>query len=219
MNMKKTASAQLDWKNLPFDYMKTDYNIRHYWKDGHWSEGELVSDEYISLHMAAPTLHYGQEAFEGLKAFTTKDGRVVAFRPEENARRLKKSCERIFIPPIPEEMFIDSVHRIDKHLFRNGWDKYPLTAFFQTPRVFFRTKRHNAAVLGSESLQPFKSLLAVMERRRRHVERNIFVGYQFTLRPVAILPVMADVVIGLHVVEWKILPVQLCRCRLLHVHD
>lgn len=112
MNMKKTASAQLDWKNLPFDYMKTDYNIRHYWKDGHWSEGELVSDEYISLHMAAPTLHYGQEAFEGLKAFTTKDGRVVAFRPEENARRLKKSCERIFIPPIPEEMFIDSVRRV-----------------------------------------------------------------------------------------------------------
>ncbi|TFH39329.1 MAG: branched-chain amino acid aminotransferase, partial [Chrysiogenales bacterium] len=112
MNMPKRSSADLDWKNLPFDYMKTDYNIRYHWKDGVWSDGELMSDENISLHMAAPSLHYGQEAFEGLKAFESSDGRIVVFRPMENAARLRKSCERIYIPPVPDEIFIDAVQKV-----------------------------------------------------------------------------------------------------------
>jgi hypothetical protein len=69
-NMKK---ANLDWKNLPFGYEKTDFNIRYYYKNGKWSEGELSAEENLSIHMASPCLHYGQEAFEGLKAFETKD--------------------------------------------------------------------------------------------------------------------------------------------------
>lgn len=112
MNMQNKTLAPLDWKNLPFDYVKTDYNIRYYWKDGKWSGGELVSDEYISLHMAAPTLHYGQEAFEGLKAFETVDGRVVAFRPAENAKRLGRSSERIYIPLIPDEIFLEALYKV-----------------------------------------------------------------------------------------------------------
>ena len=112
MNMQNKMLAPLDWKNLPFDYVKTDYNIRYYWKGGAWSSGELVSDEFISLHMAAPALHYGQEAFEGLKAFETADGRVVAFRPAENGKRLQKSSKRIYLPEIPVEMFIDAVRRV-----------------------------------------------------------------------------------------------------------
>ena len=114
MNKKDRTKADLDWKNLPFDYHKTDYNIRYFWKDGKWSAGEIVPDEYIPLHMAAPTLHYGQEAFEGLKAFETKDGRAVVFRPLENSHRLQKSCERIFIPIVPDEMFIDAVQKVVK---------------------------------------------------------------------------------------------------------
>jgi branched-chain amino acid aminotransferase len=112
MNMRKKTRADLDWKNLPFDYMKTDHNIRYHWKDGEWSGGELSRDEYISLHMAAPSLHYGQEAFEGLKAFETKDGRIVVFRPIENSRRLRMSCERIYIPPVPDELFVDAVTKV-----------------------------------------------------------------------------------------------------------
>ena len=78
MNKKDRTKADLDWKNLPFDYHKTDYNIRYFWKDGKWSAGEIVSDEYIPLHMAAPTLHYGPgRRSRGLKAFETKDGRAV----------------------------------------------------------------------------------------------------------------------------------------------
>ncbi|MBN2159346.1 MAG: branched-chain amino acid aminotransferase [Spirochaetes bacterium] len=112
MNKQAKTKAALDWKNLPFDYHKTDFNIRYYWKNSSWSAGELVSDEYIPLHMAAPTLHYGQEAFEGLKGFETADGRSVVFRPLENAHRLQRSSERLFIPPIPDELFMEAVHKV-----------------------------------------------------------------------------------------------------------
>lgn len=113
MNMKRNRPlADLDWQNLPFGFEKTDVNIRFHWKDGAWSAGELTSDETINLHMAAPCLHYGQEAFEGLKAFETVDGRIVVFRPVENAHRLQRSCDRIFMPRVPDEMFLDAVKRV-----------------------------------------------------------------------------------------------------------
>ena len=102
----------LDWSNLPFGYIKTDYNIRYYFKDSKWSTGELAEDENITIHMSSPCLHYGQEAFEGLKAFETKDGRIVVFRPEENWKRLQKTSERILLPPISKEMFIDAVTKV-----------------------------------------------------------------------------------------------------------
>ena len=67
---------EIDWANLPFGYMKTDYNVRCYYRDGKWGELELCSEETLNIHMAATCLHYGQEAFEGLKAFRGKDGKV-----------------------------------------------------------------------------------------------------------------------------------------------
>ena len=104
--------ADLNWSNLEFGYTKTDANIRYYWKNGSWSKGELTSDETIPLHMAATCLHYGQEAFEGLKAFETQSGDIVVFRVEENAKRLAHSCQKIMMPPVPEEMFIDAVQKV-----------------------------------------------------------------------------------------------------------
>ncbi|HNV45987.1 MAG TPA: branched-chain amino acid aminotransferase [Spirochaetota bacterium] len=112
MTSRKRTTANLDWKNLPFGYVKTNANIRYYWRDGVWSEGEVVSDENISISVAAPCIHYGQQAFEGLKVFETKSGEIVAFRPEENAMRLNRSCERIFMPAIPEKLFVDAIHRV-----------------------------------------------------------------------------------------------------------
>ena len=106
--------ADLNWSELSFAYLKTDYNIRFTNTDGSWSKGELSSDENISLHMAAPSLHYGQETFEGLKAFETKDGRIVIFRPDANAKRLQKSCERISIPVIDKDVFIDAALQVVK---------------------------------------------------------------------------------------------------------
>ncbi|MEE1118336.1 MAG: branched chain amino acid aminotransferase, partial [Bacteroidales bacterium] len=78
----------IDWKNLPFGYFKTDYNVRCYYRDGKWGELEVTDSEEITMHMAATCLHYGQEAFEGMKAFRGVDGKIRLFRPYENAKRL-----------------------------------------------------------------------------------------------------------------------------------
>lgn len=106
------SKPDLDWKHLPFGYMKTDYNIRYTWKDGEWDEGVLSRDETIPIHIAATCLHYGQECFEGLKAFEQKNGDVVVFRVEENARRIIRSSEKIYMAPPTEEMFVDAVFRV-----------------------------------------------------------------------------------------------------------
>lgn len=99
----------LDWKNIGFGYRKTDFNVRCYYKDGAWGELEVSDSEYLNLHMAATCLHYGQEAFEGLKAFTGKDGKVRIFRMEDNARRMQSSCDGILMPQLPVEKFTDAV--------------------------------------------------------------------------------------------------------------
>lgn len=114
MKTEKSLKANLKWSELPFGYVQTDYNIRYYYQNNSWSEGELTSDEYIQMHMAAPCLHYGQEAFEGLKVFETIDGRVVAFRIDENAKRIQFSSERIFIPTLPIETFREAIHKVVK---------------------------------------------------------------------------------------------------------
>ncbi|MCP4605932.1 MAG: branched-chain amino acid aminotransferase [Proteobacteria bacterium] len=106
------TKADLDWKNLEFGYLKTDYNIRYTCKNGKWDEGVLVQDENIPIHIAATCLHYGQECFEGLKVFEQKNGDVAVFRIDENAKRLARSCEKIMMQPVSVDMFIDSVFRV-----------------------------------------------------------------------------------------------------------
>lgn len=101
-----------DWKNLPFGYMKTDYNVRCVYKDGEWGKLETSTSEYIDIHMAATALHYGQEAFEGLKAYMGKDGKVRLFRWEENARRLISSAEGIVMAPVPAGLFKEAVFKV-----------------------------------------------------------------------------------------------------------
>lgn len=95
----------IDWKHLPFAYMKTDYNVRCYYREGKWGELEISSSEYIQMHMAATCLHYGQEAFEGLKAFRGKDGKIRVFRWRENAKRMHDTALGIKMAPVPEEIF------------------------------------------------------------------------------------------------------------------
>ena len=101
-----------DWAHLGFGYQRTDCNIRYVWGDGAWDAGTFSTDETIPLHIASTCLHYGQQCFEGLKAFETRAGDVVAFRIEENARRLIRSCEKILMQTVPEAMFIDAVFRV-----------------------------------------------------------------------------------------------------------
>ena len=99
----------LDWKNLPFGYLKTDYNVRCYYRNGKWGELEISSSEYIQIHIAATALHYGQEAFEGLKAFRGKDGKVRIFRWKENARRMANSAKGIMLAEVPETLFREAI--------------------------------------------------------------------------------------------------------------
>ena len=96
---------ELDWGNLTFGYVPTDYNVRCCYRDGKWGEIEVSSSDTINIHMAATSLHYGQECFEGLKAFRGKDGKIRIFRLDENAARMRRSAEGIMMAPVPEELF------------------------------------------------------------------------------------------------------------------
>lgn len=99
----------IDWANLSFGYMKTDYNVRSYYKDGKWSKPQETTSEEITLHMASTCLHYGQEAFEGLKAFRGKDGKIRIFRMRDNALRMLSSCHGVMMADLPVEVFEETV--------------------------------------------------------------------------------------------------------------
>lgn len=105
-------TSEIDWKNLSFNYLKTDYNVRCYYRNGKWGELEVSSSEFINMHMAATCLHYGQESFEGLKAFRGKDGKTRIFRLEENARRMIDSANGVLMAPVPEEIFVSAVKKV-----------------------------------------------------------------------------------------------------------
>ncbi|WP_029904802.1 branched-chain amino acid aminotransferase [Prevotella sp. 10(H)] len=99
----------IDWSNLSFGYIKTDYNVRSHYKDGKWSTPTETTSESIDIHMAATCLHYGQEAFEGLKAFRGKDGKVRIFRMRDNALRMQSSSHGILMEVLPVEIFEEAV--------------------------------------------------------------------------------------------------------------
>ena len=104
----------VDWKNLPFGYMKTDYNLRSYFRNGKWGKVEVTDSEYINLHMAATCLHYGQEAFEGMKAFRGKDDKIRIFRWRDNAKRMRDTAIGIKMAAIPEEIFREAIFKAVK---------------------------------------------------------------------------------------------------------
>ena len=102
----------MDWKNLPFGYMPTDYNVRCYFKDGKWGEMEISSSEFIPLHMAATSLHYGQECFEGMKAYMGKDGKIRIFRWKDNSQRMTASAKGIKMAVVPDELFHQAIIKV-----------------------------------------------------------------------------------------------------------
>ncbi|MCW9732083.1 branched-chain amino acid aminotransferase [Avibacterium sp. 20-15] len=104
----------IDWQNLGFGYIKTDYRYIAYWKDGEWSKGELTQDNVLHISEGSTALHYGQQCFEGLKAYRCKDGSINLFRPDQNALRMQKSCQRLLMPEVPVEMFIDACKQVVK---------------------------------------------------------------------------------------------------------
>ncbi|MCI2104872.1 MAG: branched-chain amino acid aminotransferase [Sphaerochaeta sp.] len=109
--MEKKA---IDWANLGFSYIKTDYRYVSDWKDGAWDKGGLTKDADFMINECAGVLQYSQSCFEGLKAYTTEDGRTVTFRPDLNAKRLQDSCNRLLIPTFPEDRFMEALDQVVK---------------------------------------------------------------------------------------------------------
>lgn len=99
----------IEWGSLPFGYVKTDYNVRCYFRNGKWGKLEISSSEYINIHIAATALHYGQESFEGMKAYRGKDGKVRLFRWEENCKRMQRSADGILMAKVPCELFREAI--------------------------------------------------------------------------------------------------------------
>ncbi len=102
----------IDWKNLGFGYSKADFNIRCYYRNGQWGELEVSDSENVTLHIGATVFHYGQEAFEGLKAFRGKDGKIRVFRMDENAKRMQQSSRGILMAEVPTELFTGAVKKV-----------------------------------------------------------------------------------------------------------
>ena len=104
----------IDWANLGFSYMKTDYRFVSNYKDGKWDSGSLTGDATITLDESAGVLQYAQTCFEGLKAYRTVNGHIVCFRPDLNAKRMADSCERLEMPVFPEDKFVEAVEKVVK---------------------------------------------------------------------------------------------------------
>ena len=96
----------IDWQSLGFGYVKTDLRYVSQYKNGAWDDGVLTEDDKITISECAGVLQYAQTCFEGLKAYTTADGRVVCFRPDLNAERMEESCRRLKMPVFPKERFL-----------------------------------------------------------------------------------------------------------------
>jgi branched-chain amino acid aminotransferase len=109
-----STNVNIDWSKLGFTYTKTDLRYVSIWKDGKWDDGKLVEDNNLSISESSTSLHYGQQCFEGLKAYRTKSGKIQLFRPDENAKRINTSCKRILMPEIPIEKFIDACLQVVK---------------------------------------------------------------------------------------------------------
>ena len=140
---------EIDWSNLTFDCIKTDYNTRCYYRNGKWGEVEVSSDEYISVNIGATGLHYGQQAFEGLKAYRCPDGKVRIFRMSENAARLQRSCRGIMMPELPEEIFEEMVVKAVR-LNERFIPPYESGATLYIRPIMFGMSPHVAVTAGEE---------------------------------------------------------------------
>lgn len=108
------SKVNINWEELGFNYIKTDLRYVSIWENGKWDDGKLVEDNKLLIEEGAPALHYGQQCFEGLKAYRTKNGDIQLFRPNKNAERLNNSCKRLLMPEVPVEKFIDACMQVVK---------------------------------------------------------------------------------------------------------
>ena len=108
------SNKEIDWSNLGFGYIQTDYRYVSKFKDGKWDEGAIIEDPNIVLSECSCVFQYAQTCFEGLKAYRTEDNRIVCFRPDLNATRMADTAKRLVMPAFPEDRFVDAVKKVVK---------------------------------------------------------------------------------------------------------
>lgn len=108
------SQESINWETLGFDYIKTDKRYISHWRDGAWDNGALTEDNTLHISEGSTALHYGQQCFEGLKAYRCKDGSINLFRPDQNAERMQRSCSRLLMPHVPTDVFIEACKQVVK---------------------------------------------------------------------------------------------------------
>lgn len=108
------SHESINWDKLGFDYIKTDMRYLSHWRDGAWDEGTLTEDNVLHISEGSTALHYGQQCFEGLKAYRCKDGSINLFRPDQNAMRMQRSCSRLLMPHVPTDVFVEACRQVVK---------------------------------------------------------------------------------------------------------
>ena len=186
----------IDWQSLGFAYQPTDYSYVSNYKDGAWDEGGLTPDHTVTLSECAGLLHYCQEVFVGIKAYTTKDGRVVCFRPDQNAHRMHDSAERIVMPPFPEDRFVEAVDEVVRANaawvppFGTGATLYIRPLMFATGNVIgvkpadeyqFRILVTPVGAYYKGGVKPVKVQVSEYDRAAPHGTGNIKAGLNYAM--------------------------------------
>ena len=190
----------VDWGSLGFDYHHTNCSYVSNYKDGKWDEGTLTPDHTVTLSECAGLLHYCQEVFEGLKAYTTEDGSIVCFRPDMNAQRMYDSAERLEMPSFPKDRFVDAVKQVVAANadwvppFGSGATLYVRPFMFATGNVIgvapadeyqFRILVTPVGPYFKGGLKPIKLCVSKYDRAAPHGTGNIKAGlnYAMSLKP------------------------------------
>ncbi|MDY4067584.1 branched-chain amino acid aminotransferase [Bullifex sp.] len=189
-------AKDIDWSSLGFGYIKTNYRYTRSWKDGKWDEGGLTDKAEVTISECAGVLQYAQTGFEGLKVYRTKDGHVVAFRPDLNAARLQSTCRRLIMPEISEEDFLKALDELIKANidyvppFGSGATLYvrpfiygsgPVIGVKPAPEYEFRMFCTPVGPYFKGGVKPIKLLLSDYDRAAPHGTGNIKAGLNYAM--------------------------------------
>lgn len=189
-------TKDIDWSSLGFGYIKTDYRYTRAWKDGKWDEGGLTDKAEVTISECAGVLQYAQTGFEGLKVYRTKDGHVVAFRPDLNAERLQSTCRRLIMPEISKEDFLKALDELIKANidyvppFGSGATLYvrpfiygsgPVIGVKPAPEYEFRMFCTPVGPYFKGGVKPIKLLLSDYDRAAPHGTGNIKAGLNYAM--------------------------------------
>ena len=186
----------IEWGKIGFGYIKTDYRYSRHWENGQWDEGGLTDKAEVTISECAGVLQYAQTGFEGLKVYETKNGDIVAFRPDLNAERLQSTCDRLIMPKISTEDFIKALDELVKANlgyvppFGSGATLYirpfiygcgPVIGVAPSPAYEFRMFCTPVGPYFKGGIKPIKIMLSDFDRAAPHGTGNIKAGLNYAM--------------------------------------